>query len=187
MRAEFVAEQFSGGGFGELVGEFDAARVFVWSDAMFDELLEFAGEIGSRGDTFADDDEGFGSEQFGGFAIGDDGSLQDTWVFDEDVFNFNGRNPLTGNAEHIVGAAGIPVAVVFVDPIFIASDEPGAKHALGGQLGTVPIIGRDTFSRDVEIADRAGRNFVIVGINDAEFVPGDRVAGTAGFDVAGPR
>src|SRR5262249_37459517 len=91
---EPIAKHFPGRIFRQLVYEFNSARVFVWRDTVFDEVLQFPGELGSRSDVSAKYDERFGRVKLSFLAIRHDGRLQNAVVLDQRTLDFRRRHPL---------------------------------------------------------------------------------------------
>src|SRR5215475_13518018 len=91
---EPVAKNFPGRIFRQLVHEFNSAGVFVWRDAVFDEVLQFLGKLGSCSDVSAKYNERFGRMKLSVLPIRHDSRLQNAIVLDQRTLDFRGRHPL---------------------------------------------------------------------------------------------
>src|SRR5690349_19533247 len=108
-------------------------------------------------------------------------------MFDQRRLNFDRRDPLARNTEHVVGTPGIPEVSVFIGPVLIAGMKPLATHSLRAQLGPIPIARRRAFAVYQQIAGHTLPDVPPFLIHDPELVARDRLTRAAGPHLPCPR
>src|SRR5205823_9256786 len=102
--------------------------------------------------------------------MADDRSFGDGTVLDKRGFDLDRRNPHAADLHHVVSAARVPKITVLVLPVLVAGLDPIAAKGVFGLFVLVPIEGAHSIALDEQISDFAGRNRLLVFIEDASFV-----------------
>ena len=112
--------------------------------------------------------------------------LPDRVVSEQPRLHLGGRHPDAAGLEHVAGAAEAGVEAVRVSDVRVAGAHPLAGEDLSGGGISGPVSGRRRVGAHHERPRLAVGSFVTAFVNDTHLIAGDRNAGRAGADLAGP-
>src|SRR5207245_7852131 len=104
----------------------------------------------------------------------------------DDALDLEGRDPLAGDLEQVVGAAEEAEGAVGLLERLVAGHEPLAAEGAPRRLGALPVAGGDAAAADAQLAGLARRHRRAALVHHLHLVTGHRPPERSRDAVAGP-
>src|ERR1700675_5072565 len=149
------------------IHEVNLARLLVPGETVGDEVAEFFVKSVRGHEAFAQDDKG--ARDFSGVEVrfGDYAAVADSGMFQEEGFDFGGRDGESFVIDHLFAAVEDVVEAIGITTHDVTGEIPSIAKNGGGGLRVPPVSEHDLRAAHGEFAGLARSGFIPVKINDA--------------------